>query len=102
MNIFTLAANQGAAAIVSLLPMIIIFGLMFWFMSRQNKKQQAQRQEFLNSVQVGDKVVTIGGLHGVVSEIHKEQNVITIDCDGIYLDFDLQAIKNVAGNKDNK
>lgn len=97
---FTLQASSTGAMIMSLLPMIIIFGLMFWFMNRQNKKQQQQRQDFLNSIHVGDKITTIGGLHGVVSELNAEQKIVTIDCDGIYLDFDLTAIKSVVGKKD--
>lgn len=94
MNIVTLAQQpSGASAFLSILPMLIIFGLMFWFMSRQQKKQQSQRQEFLNKIEVGDNIVTIGGLHGVVSELHRDKNIVTIDCDGIYLDFDLQSIR---------
>lgn len=94
----TLAAtNSGGAMLMSLLPMIIIFGLMMWFMNRQNKKQQQKREDFLNSIHVGDKITTIGGLHGVISELNAEQKIATIDCDGIYLDFDLSAIKAVVG-----
>lgn len=96
----TLASQPGmGSALLSLLPMIIIFALLMFFMNRSQKKQQQQRNQFLESIHVGDKITTIGGLHGVVHEIDSETKVITIDCDGVYLDFDLQAIKNVVGTK---
>lgn len=75
-----------------LLPLVVIGGMMF-FMTRSQKKQQNQRQEVLNSMKAGDSVVTIGGLHGVIHEINTDKDTITIDCEGIYLEFDRNAIK---------
>lgn len=92
----TLASQMGQM-LISFLPMLIIFGVMMFFMNRSQKKQQQQRQNFLDSIHTGDKVTTIGGLHGVVHEVDHTNKLITIDCDGVYLDFDLGAIKNVVG-----
>lgn len=64
-------------------------------MIRPQKKQQQKHQATLKSLQKGDHVVTIGRLHGVVSNIDRAKGLVTIDCDGIYLDFDLNAIANV-------
>lgn len=77
-----------------LFPLIIIGGMMF-FMSRSQKKQQKQRQDLLNSMDVGSKVVTIGGLHGVISEINTEKSTVTLDCEGIFLEFNRIAISTV-------
>lgn len=72
---------------------IILMVLLLWWMTRSQKKQQRERQQQLNSLTVGDSVVTIGGLHGVISEIHKEKGTVVLDCEGIYLEFDRTAIK---------
>ncbi|WEG73439.1 preprotein translocase subunit YajC [Vagococcus intermedius] len=77
-----------------LLPLILLGGMMF-FMTRSQKKQQKQRQELLNSMDVGSKVVTIGGLHGVVSEINTEKSTVILDCEGIFLEFNRVAIATV-------
>lgn len=77
-----------------LLPLILLGGMMF-FMTRSQKKQQKQRQELLNSMDVGSKVVTIGGLHGVVSEINTEKSTVVLDCEGIFLEFNRVAIATV-------
>lgn len=80
------------------LPMLVMFVAllaMWYFMSRSQKKQQQERQNLLDSMKSGDEVVTIGGLHGVVSEIDNEKRTVVIDCDGIFLEYDRAAIKTV-------
>lgn len=75
-----------------ILPLILLAGMMF-FMTRSQKKQQNERQSLLDSMKVGDEVITIGGLHGVISEIDNDKKTIFIDCEGIILEFDRAAIK---------
>lgn len=80
------------------LPMLVMFVAllaMWYFMSRSQKKQQQERQNLLDSMKSGDEVVTIGGLHGVVSEIDNEKRIVVIDCEGIFLEYDRAAIKTV-------
>jgi preprotein translocase subunit YajC len=73
---------------------VVIGGLMVW-MNFSQKKQAAKREEALSLTKVGDKVVTIGGLHGVINAIDLDNKIVTIDCDGVLLDFDLEALKSV-------
>ena len=80
------------------LPMLVMFVAllaMWYFMSRSQKKQQQERQNLLDSMKSGNEVVTIGGLHGVVSEIDNEKRTVVIDCEGIFLEYDRAAIKTV-------
>ena len=80
------------------LPMLVMFVAllaMWYFMSRSQKKQQQERQNLLDSMKSGDEVVTIGGLHGVVSEIDNEKRTVVIDCEGIFIEYDRAAIKTV-------
>ncbi len=80
-----------------IIPLIIMVGAL-WFMSRSQKKQQQQRQTQLNQMSVGDDIVTIGGLHGVLSEINTEKGTVTLDCEGIFLEFDRAAVKTIKPN----
>ncbi|UBM05447.1 preprotein translocase subunit YajC [Enterococcus mundtii] len=80
------------------LPMLVMFVallVMWFFMSRTQKKQQQERQNLLDSMKAGDEVVTIGGLHGVVSEIDETNRTVVLDCEGIFLEYDRAAIKTV-------
>ncbi|GEQ54286.1 preprotein translocase subunit YajC [Tetragenococcus koreensis] len=74
-----------------LVPIIILM----YFMQRSQKKQQKKRQDVLDSMRPGNQVVTIGGLHGVVSEIDEDKKTVTLDCEGIFLEFDRASIRTV-------
>lgn len=68
---------------------------MWFFMSRSQKKQQQERQNVLEAMKVGDKVVTIGGLHGILAEINDTKRTVLIDCEGVFLEFDRTSIRTV-------
>ena len=72
----------------------VMIGLMF-FMQRSQKKQAEKRMESLNKLQKGYEVITIGGLYGTVDEVDTEKRTIVLDVDGVYLTFELGAIKTV-------
>ena len=74
---------------------IFMIAFMYFFMMRPQQKQRKEHQAMVNSLQPGDEVVTIGRLHGVVSEVNASNQTVTIDCEGIYLTFDLNAIARV-------
>ncbi|EGO9796929.1 preprotein translocase subunit YajC [Enterococcus faecalis] len=76
-----------------MLIMLLLIVAMYFYLFRTQKKQQKERQDFLNSLQPGDAVVTIGGLHGVISEISSDKKKVTLDCEGALFDFDQQSIR---------
>ena len=57
----------------------LIFVVMWFFMIRPQKKQQKELQNFRDSLKKGDKVVTICGIYGTVSEIKEESVLIEVD-----------------------
>lgn len=78
-----------------MLFMLVALVAMWFFMSRSQKKQQQERKNLLENMKAGDEVVTIGGLHGVFSEVNTEKSTVIIDCEGIFLEFDRSAIRTV-------
>jgi len=65
-----------------LLPLIGLLLLLFYFMvMRPQKRDQARRQDMLNAVKPNDHVVTIGGIYGVVTNVHREADQVTIRVD---------------------
>lgn len=79
------------SSIIMLIPMVVI---ILW-MSRTQKKRATERQEQLNSISKGDEVVTIGGLYGVIDEIDTVNGKMVLDCEGVFLTFELSALKRV-------
>ena len=82
-----------------LIMLVAMLGLMF-FMQRSQKKQAQKRMESLNKLQKGYEVITIGGLYGTVDEVDTEKRTIVLDVDGVYLTFELAAIKTVLPRKE--
>ena len=70
----TAPAAQGGGLSMWIM-LILIFGVMWLFMIRPQRKQQKELQAFRDGLKKGDKVVTIGGIYGTVCEV-KENNVL--------------------------
>lgn len=75
-------------------PVILIVG-MFWFMNRQQKKQRATQEARQNSLEKGSEIVTIGGLHAVVSSVDTANKTVDLDAEGVILTFDMAAIRTI-------
>lgn len=81
--------------LVSLLPMIVLFAVMYFLMIRPQKKQANVKREMLDAMKRGDGVVTIGGLHGIIDEVNEANRTVILDCEGIYLTFEKSAVATV-------
>lgn len=78
-------------AFMTLLPLILVFVIFYFFMIRPQNKKQKELNTYRNSLQKGDKVVTTGGIYGKVAEV-KPQYVI-VDVGGeVKLRIDKNAI----------
>ena len=81
LNMFLLqAAPQQQGGGWSGLMLILLVFVIFWlfFIRPQNKKQK-EEQKFRDALQKGDKVVTIGGIHGKVEEVKETTVIVSID-----------------------
>lgn len=77
-----LAQNDGGQAGSSLiglaLPLLMIVGFYFLLIRPQRNRQRAQ-QTLLSSLEVGDEVMTTGGIFGTIVEIDDEEGVVTVE-----------------------
>ncbi|MGX4644784.1 preprotein translocase subunit YajC [Holzapfeliella sp. JNUCC 80] len=79
----------------SIIILILIAVGFYFFMIRPAQKQQKERQEKMSAMKKGDKIITIGGLHGVIESINEDGKTITIDADNLFLTFERSAIRQV-------
>lgn len=93
MKLLAAANNSGSYSMIIII--VLMFVLMYFMMYRPQKKQQQERQKMLNQIKVGDPVITIGGLHGVIDSMNDADKTVVLDCDGIYLTFSRSAIRGV-------
>lgn len=90
---------SGAAGIVSLLvsllPMILIFVVFYFFLIRPQRKKDKQVKEMLANLKVSDRVCTIGGIYGTITAIKDETITLAVGKDHVNLVFARWAIRSV-------
>ncbi len=62
----------------SIIMLVAMFAIMYFFIFRPQNKKQKEINNFRKSLDVGSPVMTAGGIHGVVKEIHDDHLVVTI------------------------
>lgn len=62
----------------SLFMFVIFIGLTYFLMFRPQMKQKKQRQELLNNLEEGDKIVSIGGIHGAIITLKEDSMTVEI------------------------
>lgn len=77
------AGQTGGAlgSIMSFAPLILIFVVMYFFMIRPQKKREKQIQEMRSKIEVGDEIVTAGGIIGRVVSIRDDSVVVETGSD---------------------
>ncbi len=70
---------QAGFGLQQLLPLGLIVLVMYFFMIRPQMKKMKEAKKFQEAVQVGDKVVTVGGIHGKVVEVGEKDIVMALD-----------------------
>ncbi|MGO1058975.1 preprotein translocase subunit YajC [Planococcus sp. FY231025] len=80
--------------IIALSPLLLMFLLMWLFIIRPAQKRQKATANMQSELRRGDRIVTIGGLHGTVDAVDDATIYITV-ADGTRMQFERQAIARV-------
>ncbi len=80
--------------LMGLLPFIAMFAIMWFFLIRPAQKRQKETKAMQSQLKRGDKVITIGGIHGSIDAVD-EATVYLKVADGTTLRFDRQAVGRV-------
>ncbi|MEO3947119.1 preprotein translocase subunit YajC [Gorillibacterium sp. CAU 1737] len=91
------ADSGGVAGYWSIVYIVIMFAVLYFLMIRPQQKRQKKTASMLSSVKKGDKVVTIGGLHGTVLEMTDDTVVIRVN-EATKMTFDRSAIRTIASS----
>ena len=70
------AAAGGLSEGLGIVWIVALFGIMYFMMIRPQKKEQKRTQTMLNSMEVGDSVVTTSGFYGVVIDMTEEDVIV--------------------------
>ena len=82
----------------NLIPLVAIVVVFYFFMIRPQMKKQKELKQFRENLKVGDKIVTIGGIHGKILEIR--DTTILVSSEGTKLVFEKSAISATGKNEE--
>jgi len=94
---------MGGGGIMSFLPMIAIIAIFYFLMIRPQQKQSKMLKEMRNALNKDDRVVTSGGIHGIITNL--KGDVVTVKiADGVKIDVDRNSlqIESISGDTSNK
>lgn len=92
------AVSSGAstaALLINFLPFVVVIVLFYFFLIRPQHKKEKQIQKMRNSIQIGDNVITAGGIAGRVVSIKDDSVIIETSADRSKIQIKKWAIQTV-------
>ena len=91
--------SASSAVLQMVLFMVLVFGLFYVMLILPQKRRQKEHQQMIANLRKNDKVVTIGGIHGVVHSVRDDKIVLKVD-ENTKLTFSINAIASVETQKE--
>ncbi len=83
----------------TMMPLILVFVIMYLLLLRPQQKKARERAEMISRIKVGDRVVTNGGIYGVVSGV-KEKSLMLKIADNVEIEVIRSAVGNILAKED--
>ncbi|MDR0706305.1 MAG: preprotein translocase subunit YajC [Treponema sp.] len=84
----------GGNALVSFVPFILIIGIFYFLIIRPQNKKQKETQKMLGALKKGDRIVTIGGVHGTIQKVKEASVIVKVD-ENTKMEFSRSAVSSV-------
>ena len=94
-------SGQGGGGFVGLLlPLVLIIGVFYFFIYRPQQKREEEHQNMVENLEQGDKIVTVGGIHGTIQKIDDNSVLAQVDSKGTRLRFDKDSIASLVNDEE--
>lgn len=87
LNSILLQQQAQGSGVMSILMIVVLFAIFYFFMIRPQQKRQKEIKKFRESLGKGDSVVTAGGIHGKIRDIKEDSFIVEI-ADGVRIRID--------------
>lgn len=94
------ATGSNPNPVMQFLPLILIGIVFYFFMIRPQTKKMKDQKNFIEAIKKGDKVVTIGGIHGKIADINEDTYLLEIE-NGVKMKIDKVSVSLEASKKIN-
>ncbi len=91
-------ASSSGSMVTTLVTFVLIILIFYFLIIRPQKKRDKEAKAMLDSLKKGDKVVTIGGIHGTVVAVKESTIVVKVD-DSARIEFNKSAISTVTNKE---
>jgi preprotein translocase subunit YajC len=91
------AGGEGGGSgsfLTSLIPFAAIIAIFYFLIIRPQNKKQKDTQRMLEAIKKGDKVVTVGGVHGTIQSVKDKTVILRVD-ESVKMEFSRSAISSV-------
>jgi preprotein translocase subunit YajC len=89
------APQSGPSGAMSFIPFLCIGVIFYFLIIRPQSKRQKELQSLISSLKTGDKVVTNGGIHGIIANVKEGNTLILKIADNVKIEIDKSAIAAV-------
>lgn len=87
------AQAPSGSGLVSIVPILLMIVIFYFLLIRPQQKKEKERKQMISSIQKGDKVLTVGGIYGIVSSIKDDDTVILKIGDNTKVEFTRSSIQ---------
>jgi preprotein translocase subunit YajC len=87
-------APSTGSTLMGFLPLVAIIAIFYFLIIRPQSKKQKETQKMLSALKKGDKIVTIGGIHGVIQTVKENSVIVRVD-ENTKMEFSRSAISSV-------
>jgi len=88
-------ATSGSSILGLLLPMVLMFAVFYFLLIRPQRKKDKKVKSMLSALKVGDRISTIGGIYGTITDIKDQTIELTVGKDNVKLMMARWAIRQV-------
>jgi preprotein translocase YajC subunit len=105
-GLLLLAQEAEPSGLMSMMPaLIVIMGLFYFLILRPQKNKEQTFRTMIDTLKEKDRIVTIGGIHGVVTNVQRDSEIVTVRIDessGAKIRIGTSAIARVVTDEDKK
>ncbi len=93
-------AAGPADMIKGMLPIILMFGAMYFLLIAPQRKKQKEHEKMMGNLKAGDEVVTSGGIYGTITSVKDDRFIIRIGSDNAKVEVGKGFISSVVKKAD--
>jgi preprotein translocase subunit YajC len=99
--LYALASPEGqqGGGIAAFLPFILIMVVIYFLMIRPQSKRQKEKKQMIDNLKKGDRIITIGGIHGSIAGFKNNGKVVILKIDkNMNITVNRSAVAGLVGN----